>query len=207
MTEPLTHKSWLLHFLKLTSTCLTLQKSYDVDRKSITILEDVPYSLTLVTTSLYIGNHVQKPLVLLQKWLPRWEGPYQITERLPNSDNYRLKHVDTGKVLDPTNVDKLVRVEPWSKSDQQSNATNHELSSQDVSPSPTPSPDEDVEIGQFVIFERRGENTKDDEMQTLLKTVFDFLNENNGKISTGEVCKYLYSKNAEYRKLIKSRWN
>ena len=66
------------------------------------------------------------------------------------------------------------------KSDQPSNATNHELSSQDVSPSPTPSPDGDVEIGQFVIFERRGENTKDDEMQTLLKTVFDFLNENNG---------------------------
>ena len=89
-------------------------------------------------------------------------------------------------------------MEPWSKSDQRpSNATNHELSSQDVSPSPTPSPDEDVEIGQFVIFERRGENTKDDEMQKLLKTVFDFLNENNGKMSTGEVCKYLYSKNAE----------
>ena len=92
-------------------------------------------------------------------------------------------------------------MEPWSKSDQPSNATNHELSSQDVSPSPTPSLDKDVEIGQFVIFERRGEN---DEMQTLLKTVFDFLNENNEKMSTGEVCKYLYSKNAEYRKLIKS---
>ena len=43
-----------------------LQKSYDVGRKSITILEDVLYSLTLVTTSLYIGDHVQKPLVLLQ---------------------------------------------------------------------------------------------------------------------------------------------
>lgn len=41
-------------------------------------------------------------------------------------------------------------------------------------------------------------------MQTPLKTVFDFLNENNGKMSTGEVCKYLYSKNDEYRKLIKS---
>ena len=41
-------------------------------------------------------------------------------------------------------------------------------------------------------------------MQTLLKTVFDFLNENNGKMSTGEVCKYLYSKNDEYQKLIKS---
>ena len=125
-------------------------------------------------------------------------------QRLPKLDNYHLKHVDTGKVLDPTNVDKLVCVEPWSKSDQPSNATNHKLSSQDVSPSPTPSPDKDVEIGQFVIFERRGENTKDDEMQTLLKTVFDFLNENNGKMSTGEVCKYLYSKNAEYQKLIKS---
>ena len=41
-----------------------------------------------------------------------------------------------GKLLDPTYVHKLVRVEPWSKSDRPSNATNHELSSQDVSPSP-----------------------------------------------------------------------
>ena len=60
------------------------------------------------------------------------EGPYQITERLPNSDNYRLKHVDTRKVC------QLVCAEPWTKSDQPSNATNHKLSSQDVSPSPTP---------------------------------------------------------------------
>ena len=51
-----------------------------------------------------------KTTSIATKWLPRWKGPYQITECLPNSDNYRLKHIDTRKVLDPTNVDKLVRV-------------------------------------------------------------------------------------------------
>ena len=47
-----------------------------------------------------------------------------VAVRPSNSDNYRFKHVNTGKVLDPTNVDKLVRVEPWRKSDQPNYATN-----------------------------------------------------------------------------------
>ena len=146
-----------------------------------------------------------KTSTIAAKWLPRWEGPYQITEHLPNSDNYRLKHVETGKTLDPTNVDKLVRVEPWTTTDnQQHDATNDELPPQNVISPPISSASDNVEVDQFVIFERRGENTKDDDMQTLLKTVFDYLKKNNGKMSSGEVCKHLYSTNPDYRKLVKS---
>ena len=37
-----------------------------------------------------------------------------VVEQMPNGDNYRLEHVETGQFLDPTIVDKLVKVEPWS---------------------------------------------------------------------------------------------
>ena len=32
---------------------------------------------------------------------------------MSDADTYRLEHVETGKLLDPTNIDKLVKVEPW----------------------------------------------------------------------------------------------
>ena len=54
---------------RFTNTLTSLLKSSGVPSCHWTTYlkqEDVPYSLTLVTTSLYIGNHVQKPLVLLQ---------------------------------------------------------------------------------------------------------------------------------------------
>ena len=37
-----------------------------------------------------------------------------VVERMTNGENYRLEQVKTGKLLDPTNVNKLVKVEPLS---------------------------------------------------------------------------------------------
>ena len=41
-------------------------------------------------------------------------------------------------------------------------------------------------------------------MQTLLKTLFEYLKTNQGEKPTGEACKHLYSICPEYRKLIKN---
>ena len=48
------------------------------------------------------------------KWLPRWTAPFGIVKKIYDADTYLLEHVKTGKLLNPTNIDKLVKVEPWS---------------------------------------------------------------------------------------------
>ena len=78
------------------------------------------------------------------KWLPRWTGPFCIVEKMSDADTYRLEHVETGKLLDPTNIDKLVKVEPWSV-----NQPNHQqlnpVEGQDTLPDNPPS----IPIPQF----------------------------------------------------------
>ena len=41
------------------------------------------------------------------KWLPRWTGLFRIVEKMSDADTYRLEHVETGKLLDPTNLSIL----------------------------------------------------------------------------------------------------
>ena len=40
-------------------------------------------------------------------------APFRIVGKMSDADTYRSKHVETSKLLDPTNIDKLVKVEPW----------------------------------------------------------------------------------------------
>ena len=47
------------------------------------------------------------------KWLPKWDGSYRITAKVKDSDNYQLEHAYTDKHLNPTNVDKLIHLQPW----------------------------------------------------------------------------------------------
>ena len=108
---------------------------------------------------------------LALKWLPKWDGPYQITEQVKDSDNYRLQHVYTGKRLDPTNVDKLIRVEPWAL-DKQGHVQDNNSTDQDIH---TPEPDQNItcistvepqySVGDFVVFEQAGsDNLIDDDV-------------------------------------------
>ena len=68
----------------------------------------------------------------------------------------------TGKHLDPTNVNKLIRVEPWALDNQEHVQDNHSAD-QDIQ---TPEPDQNItristvkpqySVGDFVVFELPG---------------------------------------------------
>ncbi len=104
------------------------------------------YDLGRRSMQFNIGDYVivhrkphSKTFTIAAKWLPCWEGPYQITE------HHCLKHVETGKTLDLTNVDKLVLVEPWTMTDNQPHeTTNDELPPQNVGSPPISSASDNV---------------------------------------------------------------
>jgi transposase InsO family protein len=138
------------------------------------------------------------------KWLPRWSGPYRIVERMPNDDNYRLEHVETGKLLDPTNVDKLIKVEPWA-AEQPNSEESIPNNGEDTSPeNPLSRSDEQYENGTFIVYEKLGD-ILDDDVKLMIEELFDWLKvQNNHKSSTGEACKHLYAKNPQYKKILQS---
>ena len=49
---------------------------------------------------------------------PQMRWSYRITAKVKDSDNYRSEHAYKGKHLDPTNVGKLIRVQPWALDNQ-----------------------------------------------------------------------------------------
>ena len=96
-----------------------------------------------------------------------------------NGDNYRLEHVETSKILDPTNVDKLIKVEPWSVNESNPGQTN---------------PNEEEDIPPEILQSHRNPQFENGS----LKSQKDY------KSSTGEACKYLYRKNPEFKKILQS---
>ena len=124
------------------------------------------------------------------KLLPKWDGPYRITAKVKDYDNYRLEHAYTSKHLDPTNVDKLIRVQPWALDNQdRAHAINNPDVDQDDQ---TQEPDEPkYSVGDFVVFEQAGtDNLRDDDLRTMIRILFDWLYSLTGKqASTSEACK------------------
>jgi hypothetical protein len=169
---------------------------YDLGRKSITF--DVG-DLVVVRRPQKSGQSG-----IAAKWLPRWSGPYRIVERMPNDDNYRLEHVETGKLLDPTNVDKLIKVEPWA-AEQPNSEESIPNNGEDTSPeNPLSRSDEQYENGTFIVYEKLGD-ILDDDVKLMIEELFDWLKvQNNHKSSTGEACKHLYAKNPQYKKILQS---
>ena len=149
---------------------------------------------------------------LTLKCLPKWDGPYQITEQVKDSDNYKLQHAYTGKRLDPTNVNKLIRVEPWALDNQQHVQDNHSAdqdiqtpeSDQNITRIPTAEPQ--YSVGDFVVFKQPGsDNLTYDDVRNMIRDLFNWLVAlPNQQAATSEACKYLYSCNQDYEKLLKS---
>ena len=149
---------------------------------------------------------------LALKWLPKWDGPYQITEQVKDSDNSKLQHAYTGKRLDHTNVNKLIHVEPWALDSQQHIQDNHSAD-QDIQ---TPEPDQNItriptaepqySVGDFVVFEQPGsDNLIDDDFRNMITDLFNWLVAlPNQQAETSEACKYLYSCNQDYKELLTS---
>ena len=81
---------------------------------------------------------------------------------MPNGVNYRLEHVETAKILDPTNVEKLIKVEPWSVNESNSGQTiPHE--EEDTQPEISQSHrNPQFENGSFIVYEKLGDLFDDD---------------------------------------------
>jgi hypothetical protein len=76
---------------------------------------------------------------------------------MPNGDNYRLEHVETAKILDPTNVDKLIKVEPWSVNESNPGQTNPN-EEEDTPPEISQSHRKpQFENGSFIVYEKLGD--------------------------------------------------
>jgi hypothetical protein len=127
------------------------------------------YDLGRKTTQFLVGDLVvvgrtqrSGQTGIAAKWLPRWTGPYRIVEQMPNGDNYRLEHVETAKILDPTNVDKLIKVEPWSVNEsntEQTNPNEEEDTPPEISQSHS---NPQFENGSFIVYEKLGDLFDDD---------------------------------------------
>ena len=109
----------------------------------------------------------------------KWDGPYRIVEQVKDSDNYRLEHACTGKQLDPTNVDKLIRVEPWALDNQNeipaSSIPDQEnlLQAVDFTPAPRINAQPDFSEGDFVVFEQAGsDHLIDDDVRDMITVFF-----------------------------------
>ena len=122
----------------------------------------------------------------------------------------------TGKHLDPTNVDKLIRVQHWALDNQdRAHAINNPDVDQDdqtQEPDRTPKQAPNIAfepeyfVGDFVMFEQAGtDNLIDDDIRTMIQKLFDWLYSLPSKqASTSEACKQLHNQNADYKKILKS---
>ena len=123
---------------------------------------------------------------------------------MPNGDNYRLEHVETAKILDPTNVAKLIKVEPWSVNEsnpEQTNPNEEEDTPPEISQSHS---NLQFENGSFIVYEKLGD-LFDDDIRIMIEELHAWLkSQKDYKSSTGEACKYLYTKNPEFKKILQS---
>ncbi|CAB3996055.1 Hypothetical predicted protein [Paramuricea clavata] len=138
------------------------------------------------------------------KWLPRWTGPYRIVEQMPNGDNYRLEHVEAAKILDPTKVDKLIKVEPWSVNESNPGQTNP--NKEDTPPEISQSHrNPQSENGSFIVYEKLGDFF-DDDIRAMIEELHAWLkSQKDHKSSTGEVP--LHKKSRVQKDSSKHWWN
>ena len=144
-------------FSSITKEVKTKRKEYyDLSRKFQTFQVN-EYVLVKCPSRLSKGHND-----LALKWLPKWDEPYRIIEKVKDSDNYRLVHAHTGKQLGPRNVDKLIRVKPWAIDNHNNapNMDNDDQPDQSQQPDPTLGPSNDTEtdfsVGDSVVFEQQG---------------------------------------------------
>ena len=118
------------------------------------------------------------------KLIRRYAGPYTVTERLKNSDLYRLRHSITNEELPPTNIEKLILV-PEAEADDLG-----ESCAQRASPLvQTRNNKKQYKPGRFVMFLPKSNNQADEEISLKLAQYLEPL----GKAPVGEACKHLYS--------------
>jgi hypothetical protein len=114
------------------------------------------------------------------------------------------KKTEHGLQVTPRLVDKLIKVEPWSVNEtnpKQTNRNEEEDTPPEISQSHS---NPQFENGSFIVYEKLGDFFDDDirimieELHAWLKSQKDY------KSSTGEACKYLYTKNPEFKKILQS---
>ena len=118
------------------------------------------------------------------KLIRRYAGPYIVSERLKNSDLYRLRHAITNEELPPTNVEKLIPVpeaEPGELRESCAQGTSLPVQSRER--------EEQYKPGQFIIYLPKRNNQADEGISLKLAQYLEPL----GKAPVSEACKHLYS--------------
>ena len=115
-----------------------------------------------------------------------------------------MEHVETAKILDPTNVDKLIKVEPWSVNESNPGQTNPNEEDGQTNPISQSHRNPQFENGSFIVYEKLGDFF-DDDIRIMIEELHAWLKlQKDYKSSTGEACKYLYTKNHEFKKILQS---
>ena len=90
---------------------------------------------------------------------------------MSNNDNYRLEHVETGKLLDPTKVDKLVKVEP--RSINKLNPEQLNPNSREDTPPETPPHSAQFEKGSLTFIAQENlEDILDDDIRIMIEKLY-----------------------------------
>ena len=166
-------KPWSRDFLKLANIWLLSCKNFD--RNSPTI-----YHLVVVRRPLRSGQ-----TGIAAKWLPPLD--WHSSRCRTNVNNYRLEHVETGKLLDPTKVDKVVKVEPWSINKLNGEQLNPVTQETTLLPETPPHHLSAFENGSFIVKEKFGDTVSPPTTSELHVKVTKSQNEH--KSSTGQACK------------------
>jgi hypothetical protein len=101
-------------------------------------------------------------------------------------------------------VDELIKVEPWSVNEsnpEQTNPNEEEFTQPEISQSHS---NPQLENGSFIVYEKIGDFF-DDDIRIMIEELHPWLkSQKDYKTSTVEACKYLYTKNPEFKKILES---
>ena len=133
---------------------------------------------------------VQKPPPLnvekgsATKLIRRYAGPYIVTERLKDSDLYRLRHCATDDELPPTNVEKLIPIPNADPNDIRDSCQQH-------TPEQARNPQERTQYqhGRFIVYLPARGDQADEGISLRLAQYLEPM----GKAPVSEACKHLYS--------------
>lgn len=126
------------------------------------------------------------------KLIRRYTGPFEVMERLKNSDLYRLKHTVSGEELPPTNVEKLIKIPESHPDDIRAISNAEDNKSSKKAPV-------EYSVGQFVMFTPKTNQLADEGISQRLA---HYLEQHENKAPVSEACKHLYSSFPQSRQIL-----
>lgn len=188
-SEPISKNEYAQHLVQRISEA---HKLFSSIKKDVRRRQRDYYDLSANVRELSVGQQVlvrKPPLSNVEKGsatklIRRYAGPYIVSERLKNSDLYRLRHVITNEELPATNVEKLIPVPEAEPGDLRESCAQGAFL-----PVQSREREEQYKPDKFIIYLPKSNNQADEGISLKLAQYLEPL----GKAPVSEGCKHLYS--------------